>query len=100
MKKPRLCHPEEPQAVLSETKEGSLQLIDAQLPGFFAEFILSEKSRFFASLRMTERRTQNDTRRAQNDSAKRFFISLLGRPAAPKAAQPARPRRASSSDSF
>ncbi len=46
------CHPEEPQAVLSETKEGSPHLPDS--------------------------RNAEILRFAQNDSAYEFFSSLLG----------------------
>gem|GEM_PF-5435374 len=46
---------------------------------FFAEFILSEKLRFFASLRMTSRRTQNDARRrTQNDTGEGLRITNKG----------------------
>jgi len=53
MKNSSKCHPEEPQAVLSETKEGSLYLLDSTNTGIL--------------------------RYAQNDTAQGFFINLLNR---------------------
>jgi len=51
MKNPPRCHPEEPQAVLSDAKEGSRHLLDSENAGIL--------------------------RFAQNDSLQGFFISPL-----------------------
>ena len=51
MKNGENCHPEEPLAVLSNAKEGSLYLLDSKIRGFSAA--------------------------AQNDRFSEFFISLL-----------------------
>jgi hypothetical protein len=51
-KNPFDCHPEEPKAVLSETKEGSLQFVETATAGIL--------------------------RSAQNDKAQAFFRSLFG----------------------
>ena len=60
-KKPWDCHPEEPQAVLSNAKEESRIALKVHRPRFFVQFILSHQSEIL---------------RLVNDSEEAFFRNL------------------------
>ena len=67
------CHPEEPQAVLSETKEGSLHVLDSTNAGILRKVYPAR------NVKDPSASPREDSERAQNDTPRGFFRNLLSR---------------------
>ena len=73
------CHPDELQAVLSETKEGSLWFVGFANAEILCGVYPERTAGILRFAQNDKRGARNGERRAQNDGVQTFFSSLLGR---------------------